>query len=186
MEAEPKDLEDLQQRARSGFRPKLVFFWSHQPAHPGSLGSECLSQWYPAPFVLDGVRFATAEHFMMWSKARLFNDADAQSQILAAESPAEAKQLGRVVRAFDDALWNEHRFEIVLRGSVAKFSQNVDLKRFLISTAPQVLAEASPTDRVWGIGLEAADERAQNPLEWRGLNLLGFALMRARALIGSI
>jgi ribA/ribD-fused uncharacterized protein len=66
------------------------------------------------------------------------------------------------------------------RGNLAKFAQHPDLAGFLLGTRERVLVEASPVDRVWGIGLAAGDERAGSPREWRGLNLLGFALMAAR------
>lgn len=181
MENEPKDLEELQERARAGERPNFVFFWGHTPGRSGEVGFECFSQWYPAPFEVDGVRFATAEHFMMAGKARLFEDRAAEAQILAAPTPAEVKRLGREVKGFNEATWNERRFGIVVRGNIEKFSQNPALREVLLRTTTDVLVEASPTDSVWGIGLAASDERARDPLAWRGLNLLGFALMRARA-----
>lgn len=170
---------------RAGSRPRLLLFWGHQPSRDGRLGKECFSQWFPAPFELEGVRFPTAEHYMMWKKARLFGDEAVAARILAASSPAAAKKLGRAVRNFDDDVWTAHRFEIVVGASVAKFAQNAAPKTYLFGTTPQVLVEASPFDRVWGIGLRASDERAQNPLLWNGLNLLGFALMQARAELAS-
>jgi ribA/ribD-fused uncharacterized protein len=66
-------------------------------------------------------------------------------------------------------------------GNVAKFGQHDDLRAFLLGTGSRVLVEASPGDRIWGIGLTEADPRAADPRSWRGLNLLGFALMEARA-----
>jgi ribA/ribD-fused uncharacterized protein len=181
----PQDVDDLRRRVSEGWQPEFVFFWSLEPARHGILGSECLSQWYPAPFVVDDVKFATAEHYMMWSKARLFGDDASAAEILADPNPEVAKRLGRRVRSFVATKWYEHRFDIVLRASVAKFTQNVQLREFLLGTSARVLAEASPTDLVWGIGLEAGDDRAKNPRQWRGLNLLGFALMRARAQLTS-
>jgi len=149
------------------------------------VGKECLSQWYPAPFTLEGDRYATAEHYMMAEKARLFGDLDAASRILKVEHPSEAKKLGRGVRGFDEALWKERRFEVVVRGSIAKFAQNPELGSFLKGTGSRVLVEASPKDTIWGIGLSEKNPHAQSPLEWRGLNLLGFALMMARAQLSS-
>jgi hypothetical protein len=140
----------------------------------------CLSQWYPAPFDVDGQQYPTAEHFMMAEKARLFGDEGARQQILASGSPGAAQALGRRVRGFDDRIWGEHRVDIVARGSVAKFSQHPDLRSFLVATGDKVLVEASPRDRIWGIGLGPDDPAAHDPLAWRGLNLLGFALMSAR------
>jgi hypothetical protein len=161
---------------------KYLFFWGHTPKRAGVVGKECLSQWFPAPFVVDGHRFATAEHYMMWGKAQLFGDAEAAEQILKANHPQQAKALGQsAVRGFDEAVWVANRLDIVTTGNVEKFRQNPDMLAFLRGTKDRVLVEASPRDRIWGIGLAADDERAQDPARWRGLNLLGEALMRARA-----
>jgi len=180
MEPSPLSVDELVRKTDSGWRPGFAFFWSHEPARPGVLGNECFSQWYPAPFVVDGVGYPTAEHFMMAAKARLFGDHATAAAILAARAPGHAKQLGRGVAGFDEDTWVRARVEIVVCASKAKFTQNPALLAYLLATNVRVLAEASPTDRVWGIGLEAGDERAKEPRSWRGLNLLGFALMRAR------
>jgi ribA/ribD-fused uncharacterized protein len=173
-------MEELIEQVSSNRRIKYLFFWGHAPRRDGSIGASCLSQWWPSPFVIDGVRYATAEHWMMAGKARLFGDAEAERQALDAGSPAAAKRAGRLVRGFDDAIWERERSAIVRAGSVHKFGQNAELRDFLLATGDRVLVEASPLDRVWGIGLAADDERAQDPALWRGLNLLGFALMEAR------
>jgi ribA/ribD-fused uncharacterized protein len=110
----------------------------------------------------------------------LFGDTSALDGILAARTPAEAKNLGRTVQGFDDAAWNAARFEVVVAGNVAKFGQDPALRAYLLGTANRVLVEASPRDRVWGIGMGAGNEAATDPRLWRGLNLLGFALMEAR------
>jgi len=177
----PRNLEELCESVRRGVQPKFVFFWGHTPAKDGRLGHECFSQWFAAAFEIDGVSFPTAEHFMMWSKARLFGDDVVAAKILAAAHPAAVKELGREVRSFVDSVWVLHRFETVVRANVAKFSQNRILGDYLLATDSSVLVEASPRDRIWGIGLGAAHVDAKNPLAWRGLNLLGFALMAARA-----
>ena len=169
-----------------GATPKWLMFWGHQPQADGSIGKGCLSQWWPCRFTVDEVEYASAEHWMMASKARLFGDLDAVASIVAARTPAEAKKLGRLVRGFDEQLWAQRRFDLVVEGNVAKFGQNPALRDFLVATEGRVLVEASPRDRIWGIGLGAADERAADPVHWRGLNLLGFALMEARSrLLGS-
>jgi ribA/ribD-fused uncharacterized protein len=85
------------------------------------------------------------------------------------------------VRGFDADRWDAARWEIVVRGNLAKFRQNPELGAFLANTGDRVLVEASPVDRIWGIGLAEDDARAQDPERWRGINLLGFALMEARA-----
>lgn len=176
----PRSVADLLAAEAAGERPKYVFFWGHTPKAPGVLGAECLSQWLPSPFTVDGVEYATAEQYMMWRKAELFGDGAVAAQILAATHPKQAKDLGRRVRNFDQATWDAQRFAIVTDVSVAKFSQHSDMRAFLLGTGERVLVEASPLDRVWGIGLSAGDDDAARPERWRGLNLLGFALMEAR------
>jgi ribA/ribD-fused uncharacterized protein len=173
-------MEALIREVRTGTRIRYLHFWGHRPRPDGRIGPGCLSQWWPSPFVVDGVSYATAEHWMMAAKARLFGDAEAERRVLAAEHPAEAKKAGRLVRGFDDAIWEQERFRIVVEGSVHKFAAHDDLRVFLLNTGDRVLVEASPVDRVWGIGLAADDEAASDPERWRGPNLLGFALMEAR------
>ncbi|MYQ46749.1 DUF1768 domain-containing protein [Streptomyces sp. SID4985] len=173
-------LDTLIDEVRAGARVKYLHFWGHRPRPDGTAGAGCLSQWWPAPFTVDGVEYATAEHWMMAAKARLFEDAEAERQVLASAHPAQAKKAGRLVRGFDEAIWARERFGIVVEGSVHKFAAHDELRAFLLGTGERVLVEASPVDRVWGIGLAADDERVGDPERWRGPNLLGFALMAAR------
>jgi len=173
-------LESLTREVRAGARVKYLHFWGHRPRPDGRVGASCLSQWWPAPFSVAGVEYATAEHWMMAAKARLFEDPEAEHRAIAAPSPALAKKAGRLVRGFDEAIWERERFGIVVEGSAHKFAAHPALREFLLGTGERVLVEASPMDRVWGIGLAADDEAAQDPERWRGLNLLGFALMAAR------
>ncbi|MFE0510763.1 NADAR family protein [Streptomyces sp. NPDC058964] len=172
--------ESLIREVRAGSRIKYLHFWGHRPLPDGRIGASCLSQWWPSPFVVGDVEYATAEHWMMAGKARLFGDAEAERRILAAGHPSQAKKAGRLVRDFDEATWEQERFRIVVEGSVHKFTAHAGLREFLLNTGDRVLVEASPVDRVWGIGLAASDEAAQHPERWRGPNLLGFALMEAR------
>jgi ribA/ribD-fused uncharacterized protein len=177
--------EELAQLLDSGARVKFLHFWGHRPRSDGSVGAGCLSQWWPSPFTVEGRRYATAEHWMMAAKARLFGDAETEGRILAAGTPAEAKKLGRLVGGFDEAVWVRERFGVVVEGSVHKFAAHEDLRAFLLGTGDRVLVESSPLDRVWGTGLAATDEGASDPGRWRGLNLLGFALMEARQRLAS-
>lgn len=176
-------VHELINQLRSGHGVEFLFFWGHQPERDGTTGRGCLSQWWPAQFAVDGRTFATAEHYMMWHKAMLFDDSNSAQQILRASHPRQAKELGRGVAGFDQARWEASRYEIVLAGSIAKFAQHPALRRFLLDTGDRVIVEASPLDRVWGIGLTADDPRAPQPERWRGLNLLGFALTEARTII---
>lgn len=178
---EIRDREALLDFTRHGGRPRYILFWGHTPRQGGGVGKHVLSQWYEAPFVIDGVTYPTAEHWMMAEKARLFGDDAALGRILAAGNPGAAKAAGRTVRGFDEGAWTAARWDIVVRGNHAKFGQNPDHRAYLAGTGDRVLVEASPLDRVWGIGLAPDDPAAENPELWRGLNLLGFALMEARA-----
>ncbi|QGV78225.1 NADAR family protein [Streptomyces ficellus] len=178
-------IHELIEQVSTGERVKYLHFWGHTPKRDGTIGASCLSQWWPSPFTVDGVSYATAEHWMMAAKARLFGDADAERQALEAPDPALAKKAGRLVRGFDETIWKRERFGIVVEGSRHKFASDPELRAFLLATGDRVLVEASPVDRVWGIGLAADDPRADTPAHWRGLNLLGFALMEARATLRS-
>lgn len=175
-----RDVDALVSLASAGERVKYLLFWGHRPRPDGRIGASCLSQWWPSPFTVDGVTYASAEHWMMAGKARLFGDAEAEERAVAAKSPAQAKKVGRLVRDFDDTVWARERYGLVVTGSAHKFGQNPELGAFLLTTGDRVLVEASPMDRIWGIGLAADDPRAGDPATWRGLNLLGFALMEAR------
>ena len=117
---------------------------------------------------------------MMAEKARIFKDEEAKKKILVVHSPHGAKKLGRQVKNFDPVIWNEHKFDIVVKGNYHKFSQHEDLRTFLLNTKNRVLVEASPRDQIWGIGMSEKNEKAHNPNLWRGQNLLGFALMEVR------
>ncbi|MCL4301769.1 MAG: NADAR family protein [Anaerolineae bacterium] len=164
-----------------GFHPKYLCFWGHHPRPDGQIGKQCLSQWWVSSFEVNGILYPTAEHYMMAEEARLFGDELTAEKILSASHPEVAKKLGREAKGFDEAKWVEHRFEIVVRGNEAKFGQNAELKQFLLTTGQRVLVEASPVDRMWGIGLAEDNPKAANPEQWRGLNLLGFALMKVRS-----
>ncbi|MFD9487572.1 NADAR family protein [Streptomyces sp. NPDC059991] len=177
-------IDNLIAQVKDGERVKFLHFWGHTPRRDGTLGPSCFSQWWPSPFEVDGVAYATAEHWMMAAKARLFGDAEAERAALTATSPAAAKKAGRLVRDFDDEVWKRERYGIVLAGSLHKFGQSPELKAYLLSTGNRVLVEASPLDRIWGIGLPADAPEAEDPSKWRGENLLGFALMEARGRLG--
>ncbi len=162
-----------------GETAKYIFFWGHQEKGP-QVTKSCFSQWYESKFHEGEHEFLTAEHYMMYHKAKLFGDDRACEKVLAAITPAEAKAVGREVLGFDQKLWEEKRFGIVVDANVAKFSQNPQLKAFLLSTGSQVLVEASPVDKIWGIGLAQDNPATGDPNQWKGLNLLGFALMEVR------
>ena len=174
--------EQLQEHVGKGNKVKYIFFWSHTTS--GSIPTKsCFSQWYSSPFETEGCKFLTAEHYMMYRKAKLFADSTAMNQVLESIEPGKAKAIGRTVGGFDQAIWEEHRMEIAVSGNVAKFSSNSELKEFLLGTGNRVLVEASPVDKIWGIGLEEKNPLSSDPYKWKGTNLLGFALMEARELL---
>lgn len=171
--------EALIEHLAQGHPVKYLHFWGHTQK-TDKVDKSCFSQWFPAQFVVDGDIYLTAEHYMMAQKARLFGDNEVLEEILKCEHPSEAKKLGRRVRGFDNDLWNQHNVEYVVAGNIAKFEQNPPYKDFLLNTKERVLVEASPRDRIWGIGMGGSHADACNPANWRGKNLLGFALMMAR------
>jgi ribA/ribD-fused uncharacterized protein len=175
---------DLLKAIGKGLKPKFVFFWSHKEKRDNEISKACFSQWYDSPFVVDRVKYLCAEHFMMAEKAKLFKDDEIRKKIISADNPGAAKQFGRQVRKFDENIWKKNRFEIVVKGNIEKFSQNKELLNFLISTNERVLVEASPVDKIWGIGLAVDNQNINFPEKWKGLNLLGYALMEVRSRLG--
>ncbi|WP_261530737.1 NADAR family protein [Burkholderia multivorans] len=142
--------------------------------------ADVLSNWHPCHFSYHEVAFKSTEQFMMYAKAMLFEDHDTASKILVASSPREQKRLGRAVRGFDNATWERCRESIMFVGCREKFRQNAALAAVLRDTGSSVLVEASPYDRIWGVGLGETDPRLADPSNWQGLNLLGKTLMRVR------
>jgi ribA/ribD-fused uncharacterized protein len=173
-------LQTLKERYDKGEPLKYIFFWGHSNNTAAAVGKFVFSQWFPSPFIVDGVTYQTAEHWMMAQKAILFDDNDIFQKILQAHKPAEVKELGRQIRGFDAHTWDKKKFDIVRAGNMHKFSQNKTLQEFLMNTGDGILVEASPTDAIWGIGLPQDAKNIDNPHTWRGENLLGFALMEAR------
>lgn len=173
-------LTDLQEQVRTGQRFKYLCFWGHTQKTANVIDKSCLSQWFPAKFEVEGVQYKNTEQYMMAQKAKLFADEEIFQKILVSSNPKEIKALGRLVKNYQENIWIENRYKIVVDGNLAKFSQNTGLGQFLLNTSNRIIVEASPYDKIWGIGLAADDEKAENPLQWKGLNLLGFALMVVR------
>jgi ribA/ribD-fused uncharacterized protein len=149
----------------------FVFFWRGWP-----------SQWYGGYPFKDkaGYTYSHPEQYMMARKAAVFDDHEIFKKIMATNSPREQKDLGRQVKGYDDVKWGIVRLRVVFEGNVLKFMQHEGLKEKLLATGELHLVEASPKDKIWGIGLAADDPRALNPGEWPGQNLLGKALMGVR------
>lgn len=173
-------LKWLEEKISSGFKPEFLFFWGHTPNNKNVTDKSCFSQWWVAAFIVDGIEYQTAEHWMMANKALLFNDKESFDLILQSNTPAEAKKLGRAVRNFDQLIWEANAYKLVVDGNYHKFSQHNNLKNFLLQTGNVIIVEASPVDNIWGIGLPPDNKLVNNPLKWKGTNLLGFALMEVR------
>ena len=152
----------------------VVLFW---------LPPSAFSQWIPSPFTANLIEYTCAEQFMMALKARLLGDDSVFSAILATDDPREQKHLGRQVRHFDHESWQQECENKVLLENLVKFSQNEDMCLALIHTGQRRLTEASPHDKLWGIGLSSCDYRASSSGTWRGSNLLGQALEHLRETI---
>lgn len=174
------DLEALRQDWAAGNHHKFLFFWKPEPEPDGSLGPGCLGQWWPSRFTIGGVEYRCAEQWMMAEKARLFGDREMLAAILKTDSPKAMKAYGRAVRGFQKEVWEARCYGLVLEGNLAKFAQDAGLRDYLLSTGERILVEASPLDRIWGIGLGKNSPDAGDPMKWRGRNLLGFALTEAR------
>ncbi|WP_435524533.1 NADAR family protein [Chryseobacterium indoltheticum] len=171
-------LQNIIERFQKKEKLKFLFFWGHTVKD--EITKACFSQWFPFEFQENGIIYKTAEHYMMAGKAKLFNDLETLEQILKAETPNQAKSLGRKVKNFDPQLWDEQKYKIVKQGNLLKFSQNENFKEFLLSTNDKILVEASPYDTIWEIGMLETNPKAENPQQWNGENLLGFALMEIR------
>ena len=177
----PKDLEELYMMTMKGYKFDYFLFWGHRNK-TNKITKSCLSQWYPCRFEIDGIEYNCAEQYMMAEKARLFKDIDTLAKILASENPDIIKNLGREVRNFNEHVWRMESSSAVVKGNMAKFLQNKNLGDFLLGTGEKILVEASPYDRIWGIGMRDSQE-AYNPNNWKGTNELGFALMEVREIL---
>jgi len=145
-----------------------------------------LSNWYLSDFYVSGIQYSSMEQYMMHQKALLFNDTEIARQILNTTDTGKIKALGRSVRNYEEILWNGMRQLIVYQGLLEKFKQNMEIKERLLATRDHILAECAVRDKIWGVGLSIKDERRFDLNEWKGQNLLGFALMRARTALANL
>ena len=131
----------------------MTLFWGR---------SDAFSNWHPAKFTVKGVDFNCNEQFMMYCKAKLFGDDGVAERIMLCDKPEGHKALGRLVSGFDQMIWNQNAEKIVYWGCYAKFSQNLDLLQALLATGNTELVEASPYDKIWGVGLSEDDPLIAN------------------------
>ncbi|MGY3779491.1 NADAR family protein [Isobaculum melis] len=173
----------LQKQYQSKKKLNFLFFWGHQKAKDHTISKSCFSQWWSCQFKDEAYTYYSAEQYMMSEKAKLFNDTTIREQIIDCRNPKQIKALGRQIQHFDQSIWDKNKYDIVVQGNLLKFSQNPSLKKYLQDTKNKILVEASPVDKIWGIGRAEEDPKSMNPLLWKGENLLGFALMEVRELL---
>ena len=166
--------DQVYNRRRDTMMKKVICF--HNPNEENGY----LSNWWLSTFTVNDVTYTSAEQYIMHQKALLFHDTKIAEDIMKTNDVAKIKAYGRKVKNYDDTIWNSKRKEIVYQGLLAKFQQNEDLSKELLSTGEALLAECAVKDRIWGIGLSMKDERRFNPNEWQGQNLLGQCLMEVR------
>ena len=139
---------------------KYTFFWNG-----------IFSNWHRSTFKVDGVTFNCGEQYMMYMKSIVFHDFDSAEKIMNEEHPRRQKALGKLVKNFNKKTWDDLCYDIVKDGLREKFKQNPDMKEYLISCKDTIIVEASPEDRIWGIGY-GEWEALENIDDW-GQNLLG-------------
>ena len=148
---------------------KFLFFWQG-----------IYSNWSAAPFVMSGHQFSNSEQAFMWLKAKFFGDEEVAAKILLDPTPNGVKALGRQVKNYNDVAWGTVREEKMYRACLEKFGQNHAMGAELLSTGNKILVEASPYDKIWGIGMAENDAGVEDKANWKGLNLLGEVLVKVR------
>ena len=141
------------------------------------------SQWYPSPFTIDGVRFVNCEQRMMYMKGKVFGDEEAMREVMLTEDPKRHKEIGRSVKNFDVDTWSAKAFQVVVEANYAKYSQNPELRQFLIDSGDRKFVECAPYDKIWGNGLNISQTLQTPEAMWEGTNLLGKAIMEVRKMI---
>lgn len=154
-----------------------VFF--HLPDEPYGF----LSNWFTSPFDLDNVHYSSMEQYIMYQKCMLFGDHATANKILLTEDPSEQKRLGKLCAGYINGIWSGARQAIAIRGLLAKFSLNTDLRDQLLKTGNAYLVECAHSDKIWACGIRLNQPERFNASKWQGQNILGFALMEVREII---
>lgn len=152
-----------------------IFFWKEDEDNGD------FSNWSEHSIESNGVKFLTLEHYLMYSKAKLFGDDEIAEKIIKTKNPLYVKRLGRIVKNFNESIWAANRYQIMETGIKMKVEQNDDIKQLLLSTGSKIIVEASPYDTIWGIGMSKKNTNAIYEEKWKGLNLLGKAWMKIRS-----
>lgn len=143
-----------------------IYFWNSM-----------FSNWYPIQFEYKGHQFHNSEQAFMWEKANFFNDEEIANEILQTPNPGRNKALGRKVKNFNGDKWMEVCLDIMIEVNMSKWAE---MPQDIIDTGDKIIVEASPYDKIWGIGLKPQDDKVLDEKNWDGLNLLGLALMKVR------
>lgn len=155
------------------FKPPFVFFWRGK-----------LSQWAKHKLSIDGIEYSCCEQYMMHQKALVFGDIEIAQKILETTSPREQKDLGRQIKGFNQEIWDSHKYGVVFKGNYNKYKQNEEFKSLLFSFPDDsIFVEASPIDKIWGIGRSVEDLESLDPSLWMGINLLGNVITTVRSVI---
>jgi ribA/ribD-fused uncharacterized protein len=175
-------VEQLKKEKHPG-KDDFIFFWESEPHKVGIIDESCFCQWLISDFYYNDQKYTSCEQWMMAEKARLFNDNQIRSEIFFNESPDVIKKLGRKIKGFNNEKWDKYKFSIVKFGNYLKFKQDKTMLNYMLSTKNKILVEASPYDKIWGIGLSKENQDVFDVNKWQGENLLGFAIMEARDLL---
>jgi ribA/ribD-fused uncharacterized protein len=151
-----------------------IYFWTLK----GEFG--CFSNFFATEFEENGRKYICSEQYFMKKKQEMFDpeNADLGERIMRTKSAGKIKSLGREVHGFKEERWNKERYKIMLKANLLKFKANKEIKKILLATDNKRIFEASPSDRIWGIGYAVEDVPADESLF--GLNLLGKVLMEVR------
>ena len=117
--------------------------------------------------MIGGRQYSCNKQYYIERKALTFGDTETARAIMPTDNRSDHKKLGRKdnIKNFEVNIWGELKIEIMTTGLYAKFSQNPDLKQYLLDTKENTLIEANPKDRFWGAGMSL-----QHPLLWRKLS----------------
>lgn len=151
-----------------------VYF--HRPEEPNGY----LSNWYLSSFVLDGIKFSSNEQYIMYQKCKTFGDEVSAKAVLDTDDTEEQQKIGRKAKGYIPSVWSGLRQMVAVRGLMAKFSQNEELKKKLLDTGDAYLVECAGSDKVWACGIRLNDDDRFYADRWSGSNILGFALMEVR------
>lgn len=159
--------------------PAIYF---HKPKEPYGF----LSNWWPSPFVLEGIHFNSTEQYIMYKKCAIFGDTAAAKAVMATDDPAQQQLIARNAKGYNDVVWKGMRQVIAMRGLVEKFAQNPDLLKQLQDTGDSYLVECAVSDKAWACGISLYDKARFDISNWKGSNILGFALMEVRTMLSGV